>query len=127
MTESKRVTHGKSRKIGSDLEKVDAYVLRKEDYDEIPELTDEWFEKATFHINGVPVPRGRPKSAHPKQHVNLRLDPDVVAHFRRGGPGWQSRINATLRKAAKLDAAKSAPRGTRKPTAAQTPERRSGR
>ena len=35
----------------------------------------------------------------------MRLDSDVLAHFRKGGPGWQSRINATLRKAAKLDKA----------------------
>jgi uncharacterized protein (DUF4415 family) len=26
----------------------------------------------------------------------------VIAHFRRTGCGWQSRINATLRKVAKL-------------------------
>jgi uncharacterized protein (DUF4415 family) len=46
--------------------------------------------------------RGRPKSQDPKQPVSLRLDPDVLAHFRRGGRGWQSRINAALRKVAKL-------------------------
>jgi uncharacterized protein (DUF4415 family) len=34
--------------------------------------------------------------------VNLRLDPDVLAHFRATGPGWQSRINEALRKAAGL-------------------------
>jgi len=34
--------------------------------------------------------------------VSLRLDPDVLAHFRGTGPGWQSRINAALRKLAKL-------------------------
>ncbi len=91
-----------SKRVGSDLKKVDAYVLGPKDYDEIPELTDEWFERATLHIGGVPVPRGRPKSENPKQAVSLRLDQDVLAHFRRGGRGWQSRINAALRKAAKL-------------------------
>ncbi len=34
--------------------------------------------------------------------MSLRLDDDIVAYFRRGGRGWQSRINAALRKAAKL-------------------------
>jgi uncharacterized protein (DUF4415 family) len=38
--------------------------------------------------------------------VSLRLDPDVLAHFRRGGRGWQSRINAALRKIAKLPSAR---------------------
>lgn len=92
--------------FGSDMKKVDAYVLTEKDYDEIPELTDEWFKRAKWHIGGVPVPRGRPKSKSPKNAVSLRLDPEVVAHFRRGGAGWQSRINAALRKVAKLPAAK---------------------
>ena len=96
MTEKKRAT-------ATDLKKLDAHVIQPEEYEDIPELTEEWFEKAAYHIGGVPIPRGRPKSANPKQHVNLRLDPDVLAHFRAGGAGWQSRINTTLRKAAKLD------------------------
>jgi uncharacterized protein (DUF4415 family) len=103
MTESKRNTADKYRKIGSDMAKVDAYVLGPKDYKEIPELTDEDFARGVWHINGVPVPRGRPKSANPKVHVNMRLDRDVLAHFRVGGRGWQSRINAALRKVAKLD------------------------
>jgi len=41
--------------------------------------------------------RGRPKSDKPKVHVTLRLDADVVEHFRRDGRGWQGRINETLR------------------------------
>lgn len=27
----------------------------------------------------------------------VRLDPDVLAHFRATGPGWQARVNAALR------------------------------
>ena len=103
MTGSKKRTKDKYRVIGSDMAKVDAYVLGPRDYEEIPELTDEWFKNATWHINGKPIPRGRPKSANPKQHVNMRLDPDVLDYFKAGGPGWQSRINAALRKVAKLD------------------------
>jgi uncharacterized protein (DUF4415 family) len=38
--------------------------------------------------------------------VKVVLDDDVETHFRRGGRGWQSRINAALRKVAKLPAAK---------------------
>jgi uncharacterized protein (DUF4415 family) len=34
--------------------------------------------------------------------LNLRLDSDVVEHFRATGPGWQTRINDALRRAAKL-------------------------
>ena len=96
---------GKKRVTGSDLKKVDAYVLRKEDYDEIPELTDEDFARGVWHKGGKLLshgPRGRPVSKNPKKPVSLRLDADVLRHFRRTGRGWQSRINTVLRKAAKL-------------------------
>src|SRR5712691_8193934 len=46
--------------------------------------------------------RGRPKSDTTKQQVPLRLDRDVLEKFRATGEGWQSRINAALRKAAKV-------------------------
>ena len=43
--------------------------------------------------------RGRPVLDKPKKQVTLRLDADVVESFRAEGAGWQSQINATLRKA----------------------------
>jgi uncharacterized protein (DUF4415 family) len=45
--------------------------------------------------------RGAQK-APTKQQISLRLDRDVIEHFRKRGPGWQRRINDTLRKAARL-------------------------
>ena len=81
----------------SDLAKIDAHEIKPEEYDEIPELTDEWFEKAEHRVGGKLIRRGRPRLARPKQLVSLRLDQDVIEYFRRGGPGWQSRINAALR------------------------------
>jgi uncharacterized protein (DUF4415 family) len=33
-----------------------------------------------------------------KRKVTIMLDPDVVEYFRRGGPGWQTRLNEALRK-----------------------------
>jgi len=65
-------------------------------------LTKEWFETADYYEGGKLVRRGRPKSAAPKEAVSLRLDPDLLQHFRATGRGWQSRINAALRKLAKL-------------------------
>lgn len=35
-----------------------------------------------------------------KEQVTLRIDQDVLEHFRAEGPGWQDRINEALRKAA---------------------------
>jgi uncharacterized protein (DUF4415 family) len=95
MTERKRA-------IGSDLKKVDEHEITPEEYEEIPELTDEDFARGDVYIGDRLVHRGRPKSDSPKQAVNLRLDPDVLDHFRGTGPGWQTRINDALRKVAKL-------------------------
>jgi uncharacterized protein (DUF4415 family) len=72
------------------------------DPDDAPELTKEWFERADLYHGDVLIRRGRPKAATTKTLVSLRLDPDVIEHFRKGGPGWQRRINDTLRKAARL-------------------------
>ena len=46
---------------------------------------------------------GRPKGTRlsTKTLVSLRLDNDVLDKFRSKGPGWQSRINEALRKAAR--------------------------
>jgi uncharacterized protein (DUF4415 family) len=102
MTGKKRTTRKNSRALGSDLKKIDAYVLGPKDYEEVPELTAAWFRGADLYEGRKLIRRGRPPSADPKQPVSLRLDRDVLAHFRRSGRGWQSRINTVLRKAAKL-------------------------
>ena len=52
--------------------------------------------------SGKLIRRGRPPLAAPKLPIKLRIDVDVIEHFRATGPGWQTRINDTLRKAAKL-------------------------
>lgn len=76
------------------------------DPDDAPHLDREWFQRAEI-LDGDRLIRaaralGRPKKAAPKTAINIRLDPDVLAYFRAIGPGWQSRINAVLRKAAGL-------------------------
>ncbi|WP_235191451.1 BrnA antitoxin family protein [Palleronia rufa] len=53
-------------------------------------------------LNKTPVRPGRHTSPAPKVSTMLRLDLDLVTHFRACGPGWQTRIDATFRKAAGL-------------------------
>ncbi|WP_374374177.1 BrnA antitoxin family protein [Tabrizicola sp.] len=67
--------------------------------DDAPDLsTPYWIEQ----FSKVKVQRGRPLAAAPKISTTIRLDPAVIAHFKAEGPGWQSRINEALRKAAGL-------------------------
>lgn len=78
--------------------------------DEAPEATTEWFTNARSAKDVLPdllgtaaakemltPKRGRPPLATPKEHVNIRLDADVVQSFRRTGNGWQTRLNNALR------------------------------
>lgn len=89
--------------IRSDLRKLDAHRIRAKEYEDAPELTDEQLASATLEIGGKPV-RGRPRLDHPKTAIKLRIDADIVRYYRNTGPGWQTRINDTLRKATKLKA-----------------------
>jgi uncharacterized protein (DUF4415 family) len=43
-------------------------------------------------------PVGRPPLAIPKVQVTIRLDHDILAHFRASGQGWQTRVNEVLRR-----------------------------
>lgn len=67
-----------------------------------PEITEDWFAEADAYVGTTLVRKGRPKATNPKQAVSLRLDPDVIDWFKLSGPGWQSRMNEALRKAAGL-------------------------
>ena len=58
------------------------------DPDDAPELTDEHFERADVYRGDKLVRRGRPKLERPKRAVKLRLDQDVLDHFRGSGRGW---------------------------------------
>jgi uncharacterized protein (DUF4415 family) len=76
---------------------------------ENPEWTEEDFQRARPAAGMLPKllgpevaaeilkPRGRPKAAATKAHVNIRLDADVLEAFKATGRGWQTRINRALR------------------------------
>lgn len=90
------------------------------DPDDAPMLLKEFFKTAQHSVGGrvvrpasgvltedgvkqappYTIPRGRPVEGEaPKQQVTLRLDADLLNRFRTSGRGWQTRLNATLRKA----------------------------
>ncbi|WP_375672792.1 BrnA antitoxin family protein [Bartonella sp. CL45QHWL] len=43
--------------------------------------------------------RGRPPVESPKQAVTLRLDPNVIASFKKQGKDWRTRMGEVLKKA----------------------------
>lgn len=67
------------------------------DPDDAPELDDEWFQKADLLCDEKLVRRGRPKSASPNVAVSLRIPPDVLDRWKNTGPGWQTRMVASLK------------------------------
>jgi uncharacterized protein (DUF4415 family) len=69
------------------------------DPDDAPELTDDYFDRADLYHGEVLIRRGRPPLAAPKRQVTLRLSPEVLDHFKAGGPGWQTRIDEALKQA----------------------------
>lgn len=81
---------------------------RRPDQNDAPELTDADLARGTWRIGERKVTReeamaaiarrrpGRPSGSN-KTSTTIRFDRDMLEAFRRGGPGWQSRINAALR------------------------------
>ena len=75
------LTDGARIKAMSDQD-VERAIIGDPDWKDFP---DNWHEQAEAIM---------PK---PKVPVSIRLDADLVEHFRSTGHGWQTRINAILR------------------------------
>lgn len=82
------------------------------DPDTAPEWPDEVWDRAQISIGGRVIrpatgtltKAGRPPLGdQPKQQVTLRLPREVIAHFKAGGPGWQTRIGDVLKRHAAKD------------------------
>ncbi len=73
------------KKSRSNWDRIDHMKDSEMDFSENPPLGRRFFEEAVLWP-------GR------KQQITLRLDPDVLAFFRRTGKGYQTTINAVLRK-----------------------------
>ena len=78
------------------------------DVSDNPELTKEDFAKARPFAEALPelaasIRKGRgPNKAPTKKLVSLRLSGQVIDAYKTKGPGWQSKIDADLRKINKI-------------------------
>ncbi len=83
--------------------------ISKADWDavDIPELTADEFRGMRPASKALPAGLKRlvgqrgPGKRPAKVAVSLRVDREVLERFKSGGPGWQSRMNAALKAAAK--------------------------
>jgi uncharacterized protein (DUF4415 family) len=78
--------------LKSDMARVDAHVLKNEEYEELPELTEEMLARAKVNRGGRPV------SSNPRKLISLRLPADVIELWKATGPGWQTRMAQRLSK-----------------------------
>lgn len=90
MTAKKRASR---RSLDSDLKRVDTHVIRQQEYDELPELTDDMLSRGRVNKGG------RPRSENPSKLNSIRLPESVIERWRATGPGWQSRMADRLAKA----------------------------
>ena len=91
MTASKRSS---PRSLGSDLAKAAVHVIQPEEYEELPELTDDMVARGQVNKGG------RPRSENPKKLISIRLPEDVILKWRATGPGWQTRMAEKLARVA---------------------------
>ena len=87
MTASRRSS---PRSLGSDLAKVATHVIQPEEYEELPELTEDMLARGKVNKGGRPV------SLNPKKLISIRLPDDVIRKWRATGPGWQTRMAERL-------------------------------
>jgi uncharacterized protein (DUF4415 family) len=76
--------------LGSDLAKVATHVIQPEEYEELPELTEDMLARGKVNKGGRPV------SLNPKKLISIRLPEDVILKWRATGPGWQTRMAEKL-------------------------------
>ncbi len=91
MTASKRSS---PPSLGSDLAKVTTHVIQPEEYEELPELTEDMLARGKVNKGGRPV------SLNPKKLISIRLPEDVILKWRASGPGWQTRMAEKLARVA---------------------------
>ena len=80
------------RSLGSDLKRVDAHVIQRDEYVDAPELTEEMLRRAVIKK------RGRPVTGKTRKLLTLRLPIEVIDRWKATGPGWQTRMAERLSK-----------------------------
>ena len=93
----KKKSTGRTR-LDDNVKRLSPLVKRGDD--DAPNTKAADWDGAVISKNRVPVAvvRLRGSGKRPaKQQVAIRFSPDVLAALRASGPGWQTRVNETMR------------------------------
>jgi uncharacterized protein (DUF4415 family) len=74
------------RSLTSDLARVDAHTIGKDEYDELPEVDEQMLARARVNRGGRPI------ATNPRKLLSIRLPSDVIDRWKATGPGWQTRM-----------------------------------
>lgn len=77
---------------GSDLARMDAHEIQPDEYDELPELTDEMLARATLKIGEETI------YSYAHELITLPLPSAVLQRWQATGPGWRARMTELLSK-----------------------------
>jgi len=80
-----KIENNTKRRSRTDWRRIDALRDEEIDYSDIPKLGPDFFKNAIVWPG-------------PKKQITLRIDPDILKFFRKQGRGYQSTMNAVLRK-----------------------------
>ena len=76
----------------SNLKQLDAHVIAANEFEDLPELSNDMLSRAKLKKGGHPL------SASPRKSISSRLTLEFIERWRATGPGWQTRMAERLNK-----------------------------
>lgn len=77
----------------TDWARVDAHEIQPEEYEELPELTQEMLTRGVASRGGKRI-----GTISGRRRITLQLPLDVIERWKATGPGWQTRMVELLSK-----------------------------
>ncbi|QQR39078.1 BrnA antitoxin family protein [Devosia rhizoryzae] len=93
------MTKFSSKRPLTDAEEAEIQAMIAGDPDN-PEISDDEAKNPMSFSEALARGPGRPRLANAKEPVTLRLDPQVIDSFKKGGDDWRARMAEAITKAA---------------------------
>jgi uncharacterized protein (DUF4415 family) len=69
---------------------VDVHTISPDEYDDLPELSEDMLQRAAIKKGG------RPLAKDPRKLISIRLPESIISRWKATGPGWQTRMAERL-------------------------------